>query len=190
MIIQTVTVTRYRGRAGTLRATRALAYRDAAWQRIATHCRAGGDCPYRGQDGNPCRYHDQEFRAADWPQHTHEDPPWHGFRPPAIWGLPRADEEGYWTYGRAVAYRLARFYRYLDERPASAGDEGKGRAMQTFDATRGCPKCGCLDVHAQWMGAADYRSPWEGAEESEHIQRHCRRCHYQWNESPIRREIT
>jgi hypothetical protein len=126
-IIEAVTVVRYRvanppkgWRRRGLRATRALAYRDAAWAKIRSRCEcyhpqfdARGDL---ATPGEACRFHNHEYRADP---ETCEDPA--TFRPPAVWRLPRAREDGFWDYGRAVAFRLARLYRHLDAR-SKAGE--------------------------------------------------------------------
>ena len=39
--------------------------------------------------------------------------------------LPRTDEPGFWDYGRAVAFRLARFYEHVDAASRSAGRRGR-----------------------------------------------------------------
>jgi hypothetical protein len=119
-VIEAVTVVRYRtklaigGRRRKLRGVKRLAYRDAAWAKIRARCK----CVHNDGIGGVnivCRYHDKEFRAEDIPG-SYEDPGWHGFIAPVEWGLPRREEPNYWDYGRAVAFRLARFYRHLDAR--------------------------------------------------------------------------
>lgn len=125
-VIESVTVVRYRTKAAIgerrrkLRGTKRLAYRDAAWARIRTRCSCAGDW----SDRKFCRYHDTRYRATPeagpydvWGDRTIGPPEPHPFEPPRIWSLPRSDEPGYWDYGRAVAFRLARFYAYLDRRP-------------------------------------------------------------------------
>jgi hypothetical protein len=135
-VIKAVTVTLYRAanrpkgwRKGKPRRQKALAYRDAAWAKMRARCK----CVLPDDFTEPrklCRYHDKEHRATPpagpydvWgnPTSGPSGPPI--FTPPRIWGLPRSDEDGYWDYGRAVAYRLARLYAYLDRR-AGAGDAG------------------------------------------------------------------
>jgi hypothetical protein len=123
-VIEAVTVVRYRvkrsfapkgWRGRGLRATKALAYRDAAWATLRANCM----CVHNDEIGGEnklCRYHDKAFRARQWTADGPEEPGWFGFAPPEIWGLPRSDDDGYWDYGRALAFRLARFYRHLDSR--------------------------------------------------------------------------
>jgi hypothetical protein len=121
-VIEAVTVTLYRvkpdhrpkdWRKGKPRRQKALAYRDAAWAKLRIRCRCV--FPDFDPDGptepKRCRYHDKEYRADEGGP---EDPP--TFWPPAAWRLPRSDEGGYWDYGRAVAFRLARLYAHLDSR--------------------------------------------------------------------------
>ncbi len=124
-VVEAVTVTLYRAtnrpkgwRKGKPRRQRWLAYRDAAWAKLRERCRCvlPDFDPETSGERKLCRYHDKEYRAVDWPQHYYEEPAYHGFRAPEAWGLPRSDEAGLWDYGRAVAYRLARFYRHLDEK--------------------------------------------------------------------------
>jgi hypothetical protein len=122
VIIEAVTVTRYRvanaparWRRRRLRSVKRLAYRDAAWAKIQTHCW----CTFPDSETDPprtlCKYHDKDYRAADVPSRNHwEEPDWHGFLAPTEWRLPRSDEPGLWDYGRAVAHRLARFYAHCD----------------------------------------------------------------------------
>jgi hypothetical protein len=123
-VIEAVTVVRYRSKAAIgerrrkLRGVKRLAYRDAAWAKIREHCRCAGDGPER----KSCRYHDKEYRAEDIPG-GYEEPGWHGFIAPLEWGLPRREEPGFWDYGRAVAFRLARFYAHLDRAPADGAKE-------------------------------------------------------------------
>jgi len=129
LVVEAVTVTLYRvanrpkgWRKGKPRRQKALAYRDAAWAKMRMRCRCVHDDEIGGVNA-PCRYHDKEFRATTppspydvWgdPTSGPSGPPL--FMPPAIWRLPRSDEDGYWDYGRAVAFRLARLYRYLDSK--------------------------------------------------------------------------
>jgi hypothetical protein len=131
-VIEAVTVTLYRAtnkpkgaRIGKPRRQKRLAYRDAAWATIRRRCR----CVLPGVPAESallCRYHDRQHRAVDWPNpYPHEEATFFGFRAPVIWRLPRSGDQGYWDYGRAVAYRLARWYRHLDDRAALVpGEEG------------------------------------------------------------------
>jgi hypothetical protein len=143
-VIEAVTVVRYRAkiaigeRRRKLRGVKRLAYRDAAWAKIRERCRCAGDGPER----KPCRYHDKEFRAEDVPSRSYEEEGWHGFIAPVEWGLPRREEPGFWDYGRAVAYRLARFYAHLDRRAspppgAGAGNEGMRGEAKPQDRNAG-----------------------------------------------------
>jgi hypothetical protein len=119
-VIEAVTVTLYRiknrpkgWRGGKPRRQKWLAYRDAAWAKMRSRCK----CVVSDDLVHPiihCRYHDKAFRAVAWPNPSREDPDFDGFMAPKVWQLPRSDEQGYWDYGRAVAYRLARFYRYKE----------------------------------------------------------------------------
>lgn len=121
-VIEAVTVVRYRTklaigeRRRKLRGVKRLAYRDAAWAKIRTRCKCVHN-DYEGGVNVVCRYHDKEYRAEDIPG-SYEEPGWRGFIAPVEWGLPRRDEPGYWDYGRAVAFRLARFYAHLDAKAA------------------------------------------------------------------------
>lgn len=89
--------------------TREPAYLDAAWTKIRGACYCESPRLDEGDPGVRCRYHDPEYRAAG--SGAPDDAP--TFRAPSIWRVP-ADK----IYGSAVAYRLARFYRYLDARSA------------------------------------------------------------------------
>jgi len=131
-VIESVTVTLYRvknrpkgWRKGKPRRQKWLAYRDAAWAKMKSRCK----CVFPDDLMHPviyCRYHDKAFRAVAWPnQYPGQEPDFHGFMAPETWQLPRSDEQGYWDYGRAVAYRLARFYRHIDQVTVAEGEEPK-----------------------------------------------------------------
>lgn len=140
-VIEAVTVTLYRVKAGHRpkgwrkgkpRRQKALAYRDAAWAKIRMRCRCV--FPDFDPDGptepKRCRYHDKEYRVTPEMNPRPWEEPNH-FEPPAIWGLPFSDDAGRWDYGRAVAFRLARFYAHLDRSTENAGrPSGKAAANE------------------------------------------------------------
>jgi hypothetical protein len=121
-VIEAVTVTLYRvkpehrpegWRKGKPRRQKALAYRDAAWAKLRARCRCVlPDFTDSDVERKRCRYHDKGFRVTPEMNPRPWEEPNH-FAPPAIWNLPRS-HDGFWDYGRAVAFRLARFYAYLD----------------------------------------------------------------------------
>lgn len=125
-VIEAVTVTLYRvktehrpkgWRKGKPRRQKALAYRDAAWAKLRTRCKCVLPDDFTGPK-RLCRYHDKTHRVSpDRNRPPWDDPP--AFDPPRIWGLPRSGDAGYWDYGRAVAFRLARFYAHVDASRAS-----------------------------------------------------------------------
>jgi hypothetical protein len=125
VIVEAVTVTLYRvanrpkgWRKGKPRRQKALAYRDAAWAKLRMRCRCVLPDMFDPDDHaelKRCRYHDKGYRVTPEMNPRPWEEPEH-FAPPAIWDLPRSDEAGFWDYGRAVAFRLARFYRYLDHK--------------------------------------------------------------------------
>jgi predicted nucleic-acid-binding Zn-ribbon protein len=60
-------------------------------------------------------------------------------------------------------------------------------ALPKFSEACVCPKCGGTDVSAEWIEAGAH---WCVAtsrcvEKAEHLHRHCRRCHFKWNEAPL-----
>jgi hypothetical protein len=136
VIIEAVTVTLYRvanrpkgWRKGKPRRQKALAYRDAAWAKMRHRCKCVLPLDFT-EARKLCRYHDKEHRATPpsgpydvWgdPTSGPSGPP--TFTPPRIWGLPHSDR---WDYGRAVAFRLARFYRHIDERAALSPKDDQG----------------------------------------------------------------
>jgi hypothetical protein len=149
-VIEAVTVTLYRVKAehrpegwrgGKPRRQRALAYRDAAWAKLRARCR----CVYSdevGGENKPCRYHDKQYRTPTLPYrdcwgYVDEGPETEGhYAPPRVWRLPRSDEPGFWDYGRAVAFRLARFYAHLDRRAPTTGSECQHKLNQEADHCR------------------------------------------------------
>jgi hypothetical protein len=135
VIVEAVTVTLYRvvnrpkgWRKGKPRRQKALAYRDAAWAKLRMRCKCVHDDEVGGVNV-VCRYHDKQYRTPTLPHrdcwgYVDGGPEAEGyFEPPAIWRLPRSNEPGLWDYGRAVAFRLARLYRYLDAKAASPTTE-------------------------------------------------------------------
>ena len=132
-VIEAVTVTLYRVRGdlrpkgwqkGKPRRQKALAYRDAAWAKLRQRCRCVLPDGFAGpEERKLCRYHDKDYRVTPEMNPRPWEEPNH-FEPPRIWGLSRSDESGFWDYGRAVAFRLARFYRHIDSRRASPGNGG------------------------------------------------------------------
>lgn len=122
-VIESVKVTLYRvkdrpkgWRKGKPRRQKWLAYRDAAWAKMKSRCKCIVPLDLV-LDVKRCRYHDKDFRAVTWSNpYPNEEPDFQGFMAPDEWRLPRSDERGYWDYGRAVAYRLARFYQYIDQK--------------------------------------------------------------------------
>lgn len=93
---------------------RATAYRHAAWTKIRARCRCEpGEWDSTGHmtsAGSRCRFHDYEFHARG----SYDAPP--EFYAPRVWRVPH----GTTTYGKAVAFRLARWYAFLDKRAETA----------------------------------------------------------------------
>lgn len=137
-VIEAITVTLYRVKAehrpkdwrkGKPRRQKALAYRDAAWAKLRLRCRCVlPDFTDSDVERKLCRYHDKDYRVPpDRNRPPWDDPPC--FDPPSIWNLPRSHEAGLWDYGRAVAFRLARFYAHLDARaptPTKSKEDPRG----------------------------------------------------------------
>ena len=54
-----------------------------------------------------------------------------------------------------------------------------------------CPKCGSRNISASWKPYAKWGRHGVGADcdaphpRAEHIDRHCRTCHYEWWEAPL-----
>lgn len=52
-----------------------------------------------------------------------------------------------------------------------------------YNAAAACPKCGGGDIATTWGGANYYY--WARKYLDEHMRRMCRRCRYEWLESPL-----
>jgi len=56
--------------------------------------------------------------------------------------------------------------------------------VKPYNKKAKCPKCHNKDIGNGWKhkDAFDFRCPHSG---TEHIDRHCRNCHYEWAEKPL-----
>jgi ribosomal protein S27AE len=60
--------------------------------------------------------------------------------------------------------------------------------MRNYDPERACPKCGGVDLSEEWFpaGRGSVLERWDTyRDKPERIKRHCRRCHYEWDEAPL-----
>jgi len=66
-------------------------------------------------------------------------------------------------------------------KPTPSAKAGKVK----FNPNAKCPKCSGKDISAQYCEKAWPESDHELSEKEPHIHRHCRRCHYEWDEAPL-----
>ena len=59
--------------------------------------------------------------------------------------------------------------------------------LRKFDEDRECAKCGGKNIHNKWRpnSGMSYRKIGENGPITEHIERHCLRCHFEWFERPL-----